>query len=99
MKIPVLIEPISQERYRATGSHPFVGSVEAETPDAALAKMKQLIDDRLAQGARIALIELPSGANPWLEMAGIFHDDPLFDEWQQAIADYRREVNENADAP
>ena len=99
MKIPVLIEPISPERYRATGSGPFVGSVDAETPDAALAKMKQLIDDRLAQGARIALIDLPSGANPWLDMAGIFQDDPLFDEWQRAIADYRREVDQDPEAP
>jgi hypothetical protein len=99
MKIPVLIEPISDERYRATGSEPFVGSVEAETPDAALAKLKQLIDDRIAQGARIAMIDLPSGTNPWLDMAGIFHDDPFFDEWQQAIADYRHERNENPDAP
>jgi len=99
MKIPVLIEPISPERYRATGSEPFVGSVEAETPDAALAKMKQLIDDRIAHGARIALLDLPSGTNPWLDMAGIFLDDPLFDEWQRAIADYRREVNKSPDAP
>jgi len=99
VKIPVLIEPVSHERYRVTGSEPFVGSVEAETPDAALAKIKQLIEDRLAHGARIALIDLPSGTNPWLEMAGVFHDDPLFDEWQQAIADYRRDVNENPGAP
>ncbi len=99
MKIPVLIEPISQQRYRATGGEPFVGSLEAETADGALAKLKQQIDDRLSQGARIALIDLPSGTNPWLDMAGIFHDDPLFDEWQHAIADYRREVNQNPDAP
>lgn len=98
MKIPILIEPISHERYRATGSEPFVGSVEAETPDAALAKTRQLIDDRLAHGARIAIIDVPSSADPWLDMAGIFHDDPFFDEWQQAIAEYRREVDANPDA-
>jgi len=99
MRIPVLIEPISEQRYRATGGEPFVGSVEAETAEAALVKLKQRIDDRLSRGARVALIELPPGTNPWLDMAGIFHDDPLFDEWQKAIADYRREVNENPDAP
>ena len=99
MKIPVLIEPISPDRYRATGSEPFVASVEAETPEAALAKMRELIDARLAQGARIALIDVPSGTNAWLDMAGIFHDDPLFDEWQQAIAEYRRKIDEDPDAP
>ena len=99
MKIPILIEPISEQRYRATGSEPFVGSVEAETADAALAKMKQLIFDRLSQGARIAAVDLPDTANPWLEGAGMFCDDSLFDDWQRAIADYRHEVNQIADAP
>ena len=37
--------------------------------------------------------------NPWLEGAGMFRDDPLFDDWQRAIAEYRREVDANPDAP
>ncbi len=99
MKIPILIEPISDDRFRATGIEPFVGSVEADTANAALAKMKQLLVDRLAQGARIEAIDLPHGANPWLDGAGMFRDDPYFDPWQQAIVDYRREANETADVP
>jgi hypothetical protein len=99
MKIPILVEPISGERYRATGSEPFVGSVEAETPDAALAKMKERIEDRLSQGACIAMLDLPHSPNPWLEGAGMFRNDPLFDDWQRAIAQYRCEANELADAP
>jgi len=99
MKIPILIEPISEQRYRATGSEPFVGSVEAESADAALAKLKQRIDDRLSQGARIAALDLPQGANPWLDGTGMFRDDPLFDEWQRAIAEYRREANQTAETP
>jgi hypothetical protein len=31
--------------------------------------------------------------NPWLERAGLFRDDPHWDEFQEAIADYRREVD------
>jgi hypothetical protein len=31
--------------------------------------------------------------NPWLKGAGMFRDDPLFEEWQRAIAEYRREVD------
>lgn len=99
MKIPILIEVTSEQRYRASAGEPFVGSVEAETPEAALAKMKHLIDDRVAQGARIVEIELPNEANPWLEGAGMFRDDPLFDDWQQAMADYRREANDMNDVP
>jgi hypothetical protein len=99
MKIPILVEPISGERYRATGSEPFVGSVEGETPDAALVRMKERIEEQLSQGARIAMLDVPDGPNPWLEGAGMFRDDPLFDDWQRAIAQYRFEANQLADAP
>ena len=34
--------------------------------------------------------------NPWNAVAGMFRDEPLFDEWQEAIADYRRKVDEDA---
>ncbi len=46
-----------------------------------------------------AAVDLPQRANPWLSGAGMFRDDPLFDEWQRAIAEYRREVDGIADAP
>ena len=41
MRIPVLIETISEQRYRATGGEPFGGSVEEETPEAALQEMEE----------------------------------------------------------
>ena len=99
MKIPILIESTSEQCYRATAGEPFEVSVEAETPAAALEKMKHLIDHRMAQGARIVALDLPDDANPWLEGAGMFRDDPLFDDWQRAIADYRREANKMTDLP
>ena len=99
MKIPVLIETTPDHRYRAAGAEPFAGVVEADTPDAALAQMRRLIDDRVAGGALVAELELPEGANPWLDGAGMFRDDPLFDDWQAAIADRRRQVNDSADTP
>jgi hypothetical protein len=33
--------------------------------------------------------------NPWLRIAGIFENDPLFEEWQQAIAEYRDQVEKD----
>jgi hypothetical protein len=99
MKIPILIEPTADQRFRATGGSPLVGSVEADTPDEAVEKLRELIQDRVAKGAQIASIELPDGVDPWLAGAGMFRDDPLYDDWQQAIAGYRREANETSDAP
>ena len=99
MKIPILIETTPDQRYRATSGELFVGNVEGGTPEEALEKMKKLIEERIARGARIAALELPDSQNPWLEGAGMFRDDPFFDDWQQAITDYRREANQAADAP
>ena len=28
--------------------------------------------------------------NPWTAVAGMFRNEPLFDEWQEAIPEYRR---------
>lgn len=99
MRIPVLIEPTSEHRYRARGGEPFVVTVEADTPEAALESMRCLIADRVQNGAMIAELDLPGGDNPWLAGAGMFRNDPLFDDWQQAIAEYRRQVDETAESP
>ena len=81
MKIPILIEVTEDHRFRATGGEPFAAVVEADT--------------RMAQGGRIAALDLPGGSNRWLQVVGMFQDDPLFDEWQQAINDNRRIVNDS----
>jgi len=99
VKIPILIEPTSDRRFRAAGAEPFVGGVEADTPNAVLEQLRKLIDERLSRGALIAALELPEGGNPWLAGAGMFRDDPLFDDWQRAIADCRREADQDASAP
>ena len=99
MKIPVLIEATVGQRYRASAGEPFVASVEGDSPEAALQMMREQIELRVAQGALIATLDLPNGENPWLEGVGMFRDEPLFDEWKQAMADYRREANQRVDAP
>ena len=32
-------------------------------------------------------------SDPWIKFAGIFKDDPLFDEFVKDIATYRRELD------
>ncbi len=99
MRIPIFVEPIADNCYRASGGAMVVDSVEAETADAAVEKMKRVIEDRVARGARVVAIDCPDGANPWLAGVGMFREDPMFDDWQQAMADYRREANETAIDP
>ena len=99
MKIPILIEATPDHRYRAEGAGPFAASVEADTPSTVVEEMQKFIDDRLSKGALVAALDLPEGTNPWLAGAGMFRDEPLSDDWQRTIADYRREADEKADAP
>jgi hypothetical protein len=52
-----------------------------------------------ASGARLVTLQVSDGENPWLKMSGMYKDDPLFDKWQQAIADYRRQIEEDPEIP
>ena len=33
--------------------------------------------------------------NPWLKIAGIFKDDPFMEEWKQAMAEYRNQIEKD----
>ncbi len=38
-------------------------------------------------------IEPPQPKDPWMKFAGMFKDDPYFEEFLQAIQDYRNEID------
>ncbi len=97
MRLPVFIEPVANNGYRARGACDL--SAEGATPAEALGNLQKLIDARLKDGASITSLDVPSQENPWQQFAGMFKDDPLFDDWQKAIADYRRQVDEDPDVP
>ena len=99
MQIPVLIEPVAGNGYRARGGEPLALTADGATPAEALARLRQLLQERLQGGSRLVSLDLSSEENPWRNMAGMFQDDPLFDDWQQAIADYRQQVEEDPDIP
>jgi uncharacterized protein (DUF2267 family) len=63
------------------------------TREEALEKVQQLLHDRLRQAEIVSVsIELPS-EHPWMKFAGMFKDDPNFDQWVAAIATDRRELD------
>ena len=99
MNIPVLIEPIANNGFRATGGLPFEITVEGATRDEALGRLRAEIDRRMACGATVVSLEItPVTEHPWIHGAGMFRDNALFDEWQAAISEYRRQVDQDADA-
>lgn len=96
MNIPVLIEPIANNGFRATGGLPFEITVEGATRDEALGRLRAEIDKRMARGAIVVPLEITlTEENPWVQGAGMFRDDPQFDEWQAAILQYRRQVDQD----
>jgi predicted RNase H-like HicB family nuclease len=94
MQIPVLIEPLETNGYRATTGLPLVVSAEGATREEALLHVQEALQTRLSEGAEIAPLEVPL-QHPLARFAGMFKDNPLFDEWQQAIADYRQQVEDD----
>jgi hypothetical protein len=101
MQIPVLIEPIAGNGFRAKSGEPLALMADGPTREEALRSLRQLLHQRLQNGAELASVDLgvTKAENPWCEFAGMFKDDPYFDEWQEAIAENRRKADEDADIP
>ena len=85
-----------RERLPGAGKEPFaisaraharrsVGQAASENPDAPEKRNRDC-------GPR----GWSAAASP-AEFAGMFKDDPLFDDWQKAIAEYRRQVDNDPD--
>ena len=92
MEIAVLIEPVPGKGYRARGGEPFAFAAEGSTKEEALGKLRELIASRIKGGAELVAVDVPAGDNPWISSAGMFKDDPLFDQWQATIAARREEA-------
>jgi hypothetical protein len=99
MQIPVLIEPIDGNGFRARGGGPLELTVEAPTRQQALAKLKEELQARLRNGAEIVSLELASDPHPLAEFVGMFKDDPMIEDWKEAMADYRRKIDEKPELP
>lgn len=57
-------------------------------------RLQEALQNRLSGGAELAAVEIPT-EHPLARFAGMFKENPLFDEWQQAIADYRQQVEDD----
>jgi len=99
MDIPVLIEPVAGNGFRARGGEPFALVAEGATREEALQKVREQLQERLQAGSQIVPLDVPGQENPWVKFAGMFKDDPLFDDWQAAIAENRRKADADPNVP
>jgi hypothetical protein len=67
--------------------------VEAPTREEALAKLREQIQARLRNGAEIVPLDLAPPKHPWMEFAGMFKDDPDFEEVIEIMAANRRKMD------
>ncbi len=68
------------------------------TEDEAVSKLQHILQERLKNSKIVTLeIESTSTKNPWIEFAGMYEDNPLFDEVISNIAAYRREIDNQID--
>ena len=94
MKIPVLIEPLADRRFRASGAA-WEMSAEGQTSEEALERLRLEVQQRLSHGSQVTFLDTeqlaPNKASehPLARFAGCMKDDPLYDEWQSAVAEYR----------
>jgi len=94
MTVNVLVQPCPEKGYTAIvlGWPDFV--VEAQTKEEALEKVRAELAHRLAKGEIISLDIAPAnGEHPWMKFAGMWKDDPMFEEVLEDIKAYRKEID------
>src|SRR5438046_1929071 len=100
MEIPVLVEPVNNNGYRARSGEPLVLEAHGATEEEAVTNFKALLAARIAAGTKVFAVEVPGTTpDPWLKLAGMYDpEDPLVQQWIQNMADYRREIDEDPNA-
>jgi len=98
VQIPVLVERVKGNGYRARGKEPFVVSARGATRKEALAKLRAKIQARLKKGTEVVALEIGPEPHPWMEFAGMFKDDPWIVDWRRSVEEYRQKVEDDPDA-
>ncbi len=99
MEITVLIEPVAGNGFRARGGEPFDLIGEGATPQEALNQLRERIRGRLTSGACVVSLEVSPTEHPWAPFAGALRGDLMLQDWKQAMAEYRRKMDEDPDVP
>jgi hypothetical protein len=94
MEIPVLLEALPADGYRATSLSPTRLSAEAPSREEALQQVRRLVQEHLAHAEVVHLtVSLPGESHPWHPLAGTWKDHPDAPQFEQHLAAYRRQVD------
>lgn len=96
MELPILILPHPQGFQASTGG-PLDLAAVGPTPDAAAATLRSLVEQKLYQGGQLRILTV-TGIDPIEASAKRLGESPLFEEWVEAVEEYRRQHNTIPDA-
>jgi predicted RNase H-like HicB family nuclease len=98
MKISVLIEPMKDNGYRASGLGPDSLVAEGKTDAEALVNFRKAIEARIHAGARLTYLDVASDEANVPPTDGILNPaDPLVQEWKDIMAENRRRDDNSPD--
>ncbi len=89
MQIPVVIERLSGNRFRAKSATAQLFAVEGDSAEESLQLWRERFAAVLPADAEVDPVA--SNEHPLARFAGDLKDDPLFDDWQAAIEEFRRQ--------
>lgn len=100
MEVPVIIEPVTGNGYRATGAGGLSVGLTAEgaTVEEAIDRLADQVRMRVNAGAKLADLDVAASAAPWKQDAGYLRDEPLYEPWRAAMEEYRRQLDEDPEA-
>lgn len=99
MQIAVIVERVKGNGYRARSAEPVAVSARGPTRDEALAKLREKIQTRLKKGTELIALEIEPQPHPLAEFAGMFKDDPYFEDVLKIIAENRKKMDEDPSIP
>ena len=94
MRHLVLLQPQDTGGYQAIAPSLPGCQSEGATEEEALANIRQVIVKTL-QRVKIATVDIPDSVSPdpWAQVIGMYNETSQFEEFQEAIAEYRREID------
>ena len=98
MNIDVFVEPVAGNGYVARSGEPVPLRAEGATEEEALAKLQSALKSRMSNG-RLVSLPVESEPHPLNKFAGMFKDDPYFDEVVEIMAENRRKMDADSDVP
>jgi predicted RNase H-like HicB family nuclease len=95
MQIPVLIEPVAASGFRARSGEPLSFTADGTTREEALQKLKEMLETKLHNGSELTTLNFAPQQHPLAPFIGRYDpNDPMIEEWREAVEDYRRQKDE-----